>query len=123
MLPHGPGRTVENFENNKRWILDDIIESRTSVHESENRYSVEIRIRLDGGIEIGEGQYWTPGTPDTPIGFNLSVGDVDAEEQSYEGRLRHETWWAGKMSRGTPETRAKLWGVLVMTSQERTFTE
>ena len=63
MLPHGPNRTVENWENNRRWILDDIIETRTVIHDLEDSYTVEVRIRLDGGMEIQEGQYWTDGMP------------------------------------------------------------
>ena len=123
MLPHGPNRTVENWENNKRWILDDIIEARTAVYEREDRYTVELRIRLDGGIEITDGGYWGDGMPDTPIGFNLSIGDVDTEDRSPDGLLHHETWWAGKMSARNRTPRVKLWGVLVLTSQRKGGTE
>lgn len=119
MLPHGPGRTVENWENNARWILDDVIETRTVMHERENRYHVEFRIRLDGGIEITDGGYWAAGDADTPIGFNLVVGDVDLPENSPDGLLHHETWWAGKTTPRGQAARAKLWGVLVLTSQRK----
>lgn len=119
MLPHGPNRTVENWENNKRWILDDIIETRTVIHQSENRYTVEARIRLDGGLEIREGEFWTDGMPDTPIGFNLAIGDVDEAEKAPDGRLHHETWWAGKTIPQESGPRLKLWGALVLTSKER----
>ncbi len=116
MLPHGPNRTVENWENNNRWILEDIIESRTVIHASENRYTMELRIRLDGGIEIRNGEYWTDGMPDTPIGFNLAVGDVDEAEKAPDGLLHHEVWWAGKTIQTDAGPRTKLWGVLVLTS-------
>ena len=119
MLPHGPNRTVENWENNKRRILHDIIESRTEIYEPEDRYTVELRIRLDGGIEITDGAYWTDGTADTPIGFNLSIGDVDTEDKSPDGLLHHEIWWAGKMSDRNRTPRVKLWGVLLLTSQRK----
>lgn len=119
MLPHGPGRSLENWENNVRWILDDVIETRTAIFEQENRYSVELRIRLDGGIEIADGTYWSDGAADTPIGFNLAVGDVDLAADSPDGLLHHETWWAGKMTPRGEAPRAKLWGVLVMTSQRK----
>lgn len=119
MLPHGPNRSVENWENNKRWILDDIIETRTVIHEPDNRYTVEVRIRLDGGMEISESEYWADGMPDTPIGFNLAVGDVDEAEKTPDGLLHHETWWAGKTVRQGPGPRVKLWGVLVLTSSEK----
>ena len=119
MLPHGPNRTVENWENNKRWILEDIIETKTEFYESEDRYSVELRIRLTGGIEIAEGKYWTDGDDDMPIGFNLAVGDVDTEDKSPDGLLHHETWWAGKMTPLNETPRAKLWGALVLTSQRK----
>ena len=119
MLPHGPNRSVENWENNKRWILDDIIETRTEIHASDDRYTVEVRIRLDGGMEIREGEYWADGMPDTPIGFNLAVGDVDEPEKTPDGLLHHETWWAGKTVRQGSGPRLKLWGVLVLTSKEK----
>jgi SSS family solute:Na+ symporter len=119
MLPHGPGRTVENFENNKRWILEDIIETRTVRHDELNRYMVEVRILLNGGIEIEEGIFWSMDKPDTVIGFNLSIGDVDGQDKSPDGRLHHETWWAGKMTSGDGESRRKYWGILIMTSKER----
>jgi len=119
MLPHGPNRTVENWDNNRRWILDDIIETRTVIHDLDNSYTVEVRIRLDGGMEIREGEYWTDGTPDTPIGFNLAIGDVDEAEKSPDGLLHHETWWAGKTVQRGPGPRAKLWGVLVLTSKAK----
>ena len=119
MLPHGPNRTVENWDNNKRWILDDIIETRTTIHELEDRYTVELRIRLDGGMEIREGKYWTQGMPDTPIGFNLAVGDVDEAEKAPDGLLHHETWWAGKTVQRDSGPRVKLWGVLILTSREK----
>ncbi len=118
MLPHGPGRTVENWENNRRWILDDIIETRTSIDQPNNSYVIEVGIRLNGGIEIGDGRYWAMGDPDTPIGFNLAVGDVDRFENSPDGLLHHETWWAGKTIRDEAGARSKLWGVLVMTSEQ-----
>ena len=121
MLPHGPGRTVENWENNTHWILEDIIESRTEIYKQEDRYTVEIRIRLDGGVEIQEGEYWTMGMADTPIGFNLAVGDVDKAEDSPDGLLHHETWWAGKLTDRGDGLRAKVWGVLVMTSREKSL--
>lgn len=117
MLPHGPNRTVENWENNRRWILDDIIETRTVIHDLEDRYTVEVRIRLDGGMEIQEGQYWTDGMPDTPIGFNLAIGDVDEAAMSPDGLLHHETWWAGKTVQQDSGPRVKLWGALVLTSK------
>ncbi|MDE0262381.1 MAG: hypothetical protein OXJ37_08270 [Bryobacterales bacterium] len=119
MLPHGPNRTVENWENNKRWILDDIIETRTEIHGLDNRYTVEVRIRLDGGMEVREGEYWTDGMPDTPIGFNLAIGDVDGAEMSPDGLLHHETWWAGKTVRQGSGPRLKLWGALVLTSKAK----
>ncbi len=117
MLPHGPNRSEENWENNRRWILDDLIETKTSIHASEHRYSVELRIRLDGGIEIEEGKYWADGMPDVPIGFNLAVGDVDTPDKSPDGLLHHETWWAGKTVPSGDGARVKLWGTLVMTSR------
>ena len=92
-MVQNPRTTSENWENNKRWILDDIIETRTAIYKPENRYTVELRIRLDGGIEITEGGYWADGMADTPIGFNLSIGDVDTEDKSPDGLLHHETWW------------------------------
>lgn len=119
MLPHGPNRTVENWENNKRWILDDVIETRTVIHSVEDRYTVEARIRLDGGVEISEGQFWTDGMPDTPIGFNLAIGDVDEAEMSPDGLLHHETWWAGKTVQPDSGPRLKLWGALVLTSKPK----
>ncbi len=119
MLPHGPNRSVENWENNKRWILEDIIETRTEIYEPEDRYTVELRIRLDGGIEITQGGYWLDGMADTPIGFNLAIGDVDTEDKSPDGLLHHETWWAGKLTPRDRAPRLKLWGVLVLTSQRK----
>ena len=119
MLPHGPNLTVENWDNNKRWILDDIIETRTVIHELEDRYTVEVRIRLDGGMEIRKGEYWTHGMPDTPIGFNLAIGDVDEAEKAPDGLLHHETWWAGKTVQRDSGPRVKLWGVLILTSKEK----
>lgn len=119
MLPHGPGLTIENFENNKRWILDDIINTRTHRIDNENRYTVEVRIRLDGGIEIEKGNFWSTDKPDSVIGFNLSIGDVDTVDNSPDGRLHHETWWAGKWASGDENTRRKFWGLLVLTSQSK----
>ena len=119
MLPHGPNQTVENWENNSRWIRDDIIETRTVIDEPGNRYTMEARIRLDGGVEIGEGEYWADGMADSPIGFNLAIGDVDEAEKAPDGLLHHETWWAGKTVRRDGGPRVKLWGVLVLTSNER----
>lgn len=119
MLPHGPNRTIENFENNKRWILHKIIETRTKRYDEDNRYTVEIRIRLNGGIEIAEGVYWSAEMEDTPIGFNLAVGDVDTRDKSPDNSLHHETWWAGKMTGGNGEPRKKFWGLLIMTSKEK----
>ena len=119
MSPHGPGRSVENFENNKRWILEDIIETRTQRIDNENRYMVEVRIRLEGGIEIEEGTFWSIGKPDTVMGFNLSIGDVDTFDKSPDGRLHHETWWAGKLTQGDQNSRKKFWGLLVLTSEHK----
>ncbi len=118
MLPHGPNRTVENWENNKRWILEDIIETKTKRYDEANRYTVELRVRLNGGIEISEGVYWSMETEDTPIGFNLSIGDVDTQDKSPDNSLHHETWWAGKWTSDDRNTRKKFWGFLVMTSKE-----
>lgn len=119
MLPHGPNRTLESYENNDRWIRDGIIESKTQLYPSENRYTVEIRLRLEGGIEIAEGEYWSLEKVDTPIGFNLSIGDVDTVSKSSDGPLHHETWWAGKWSDGIGKPRVKFWGILVMTGSAK----
>lgn len=119
MLPHGPNRTVENWENNKRWILEDIIETRTVRYDEENRYTVEIRIRLEGGIEIEEGKYWSANDTNTVIGFNLAIGDVDAREAAPDAPLHHETWWVGKWTKGNHSPRVKYWGLLVLTSKEK----
>ncbi len=119
MLPHGPNRSVESWENNKRWILEDIIETRTVMIESEDRYTMELRLRLDGGVEIRDGEYWTDGMADTAIGFNLAVGDVDEAEKAPDGLLHHETWWAGKTVQPDSGPRVKLWGLLVLTAREK----
>ncbi len=119
MLPHGPRRTIENFENNKRWILEDIIETKTTRFDEENRYTVEIRIRLEGGIGVEEGRFWSVDDPDTAIGFNLAVGDVDTQEKSPDGLLHHETWWAGKMTGESELPRKKYWGLLILTSNRK----
>lgn len=119
MLPHGPGRSIENWENNKRWILDDVIETQTIRFDDENRYTVEIRIRLDGGIEVEKGRFWSVEDPDTVIGFNLAIGDVDSQEKSPDGLLHHETWWAGKWAEEEGSPRKKYWGLLVMTSNRK----
>jgi hypothetical protein len=81
--------------------------------------TVEIRIRLSGGIEISEGVYWSMETDDTPIGFSLAIPDVNTQEKSPDNSLHHETWWAGKLTSSDPITRKKLWGLLVMTSKEK----
>ncbi len=122
MLPHGPNRTEENWENNRRWILEDIIETRTVRNDEVDRYTVEIRIRLQGGIEIREGVYWSPEEEDTPIGFNLAIGDVDTMDRSPDFSLHHETWWAGKLTDGSDGLRKKFWGILILTAQEKTAT-
>lgn len=119
MLPHGPNRTLENWENNQRWIVDDIIDTRTVIHPAQNRYTMELRLRLDGGLEIADGQHWKDGMADTPIGFNLAIGDVDTPDKSPDGLLHHETWWAGKTVEVEDGTRVKPWGVLVLTSKQR----
>ena len=90
-------------------------ETRIQRDDSNNRYPVEVRIRLEGGIEIAEGEYSSVDWADAPIGFNLALGDVDKPENSCLGRLHHETWWVGKTSKGKPEERVKLSGVLLMT--------
>ena len=59
------------------------------------------------------------GMADTPIGFNLSIGEVDTEDKSPDGLLHHETWWAGKMTPRNRTPRVKLWGTLVLTSQRK----
>lgn len=117
MLPHGPNRTEENWANNRRWIEEDIIETRTVIYPDENRYTVELRLRLQGGVEIAENVYWSTDKTDTAVGFNLSIGDVDSERHSPDGLLRHETWWAGKRDQSEP--RIKQWGVLVLTSKQK----
>jgi len=117
MLPHGPNRTVESWTNNCRWIREDIIETRTVIYPDENRYSVEMRMRLQGGVEIAEGVYWSLDQRDTVVGINLSIGDVDEERHSPGRLLRHETWWAGK--RDETEPRNKQWGMLVFTAKRK----
>jgi len=77
MLPHGPNRSEENRINNWRWIEDDIIETRTVIYPDENRYTVELRLLLKGGVEIANGECWGMGKSDAVVGFDLSIGDVD----------------------------------------------
>lgn len=117
MLPHGPNRTVENWTNNRRWVEEDIIETRTVIYPDENRYTLELRLRLQGGVEIAEDVYWSLDQPDAVVGFNLSIGDVDDERHSPGGLLRHETWWAGKRDQSEP--RNKQWGMLVFTAKRK----
>ncbi len=117
MLPHGPNRTEENWNNNRRWIEDDIIETRTVIYPDENRYTMELRLRLEGGVEIAEGEYWSMDQADMVVGFNLSIGDVDEERHSPGGLLRHETWWAGK--RDKDGLRNKQWGLLILSGKQK----
>ena len=92
MLPHGPKRTEENWNSSRRWINEDIIQTRTVINPDESRYTEELRLLLKRGVEISNGIFWETDKTDAVVGFNLSIDAMDTQAASLDGLLRHENW-------------------------------
>ena len=73
------------------WIEDDIIETRTVIFPDENRYTVELRLLLEGG--------------------------VGTQAESLDGLLRYETF--KKEKRDMKVDRKKQWGLLILSVKRK----
>ena len=97
----------------QQWILTGAQEAVAKVKPQGKGYIIEWAIKFDPCLEIAPGKFYGVDLPDTPMGLNIALGDIDEPERG-EGNFanfHHEDWFAGEKDK---RTNRKQWGTLWM---------
>jgi len=117
-LLEGEPRSIESAWNTyQMWILRHAQKVVAKVKPGGHGYIIEWAIRFRPCLEIAPGKFYSADMPDTPMGLNIALGDID-EEWRGKGNFanfHHEDWWTGERDKRTWK---KQWGTLWM-MQER----
>ncbi len=111
-LLEGEPRSKDSAWNNyQRWILTGAQEAVAKVKPEGHGYVIEWAAKFDPCLEITPGHYYSVDLPDTPVGLNIALGDLDERERG-EGNFanfHHEDWWTGEVNKRTLK---RQWGTL-----------
>jgi len=101
------------WDNYQKWILDGSQEASAKVKPGGKGYVIEWAASFDPCLEMAPGKFYSADMPDTPMGLNIALGDLDerATGEGNFGNFHHEDWFAGeKITR----THVEQWGTLWM---------
>ena len=89
--------------NYQRWILTGAQEAVAKVKPEGHGYVIEWAAKFDPCLEIAPGKFYGANLPDTPMGLNIALGDLDEFERG-EGNFanfHHEDWLTGEKDKRT----------------------
>jgi SSS family solute:Na+ symporter len=111
-----PGdRPAASYERYLSWIESGAQKAMATVHSK--GYSIEWFVAYEL-LMIKPGMPYAPSMPDTTMGINIALGDVDtpADGHPFYG-IRHEQWFSGEK---TNRTQINEFGTLVLKHGPRT---
>eukprot|EP01116_Phalansterium_solitarium_P007422 TRINITY_DN20084_c0_g1_i1.p1 TRINITY_DN20084_c0_g1~~TRINITY_DN20084_c0_g1_i1.p1 ORF type:complete len:301 (+),score=89.72 TRINITY_DN20084_c0_g1_i1:140-1042(+) len=102
-LLEGEPRTSDAaWSTYQHWIYSGAQQAAALPHPSGHGYVIEWSIAFDPCVELAPGEFYSGDMPDTLIGFNLAVGDLDLESSGCPqngtanfGCIHHEMWVNG----------------------------
>ncbi len=113
-LLEGEPRSLESAWNTyHQWILTGAQKAVAKVKPGGHGYIIEWAVRFKPCLEMAPGKFYNAKLPDTPMGLNIALGDIDEPERG-EGNFanfHHEDWWAGEKDKRCWK---KQWGTLWM---------
>jgi SSS family solute:Na+ symporter len=113
-LLEGEPRVKESAWNTyQKWILEGAQEAAAKVKPEGHGYVIEWAVRFDPCLEVAPGKFYAGDMPDTPMGLNIALGDLDEPEKGEGnfGNFHHEDWFAGEKNK---RTWRRQWGTLWM---------
>jgi SSS family solute:Na+ symporter len=113
-LLEGEPRSQESAWNTyQKWIIEGAQRAAAKVKPGGHGYVIEWAVRFNPCLEMAPGKFYSADSPDTPMGLNIALGDLDEPERGVGNfaSFHHEDWFAGG-----PQTRClrKDWGTLWM---------
>jgi SSS family solute:Na+ symporter len=103
-LLEGEPRVKDSAWNTyQRWILTGAQEAVAKVKPGGHGYVIEWAVKFDPCLELAPGRFYRADLPDTPVGLNIALGDLDEMERG-EGNFanfHHEDWWPGEKDKRT----------------------
>jgi len=103
-LLEGEPRVKDSAWNTyQQWILTHAQEAVAKVKPEGHGYVIEWAAKFDPCLEIAPGRFYNADLPDTPMGLNIALGDLDKMERG-EGNFanfHHEDWWTGEKDKRT----------------------
>jgi SSS family solute:Na+ symporter len=113
LLEGEPRAVASAWETYQRWILTGAQEAAVNVKPGGNGYVFEWAIRFDPCLEVAPGTFYRADMPETPMGLNIALGDIDEPERGVGNfaNFHHEDWFTGEKN---TRTNRKQWGTLWM---------
>ncbi|MBM3474731.1 MAG: hypothetical protein FJX75_15820 [Armatimonadetes bacterium] len=91
------------WDNYQRWILTGAQEAVAKVKPGGHGYVIEWAAKFNPCLEIAPGKSYSADMPDTPMGLNIALGDLDemARGEGNFANFHHEDWWTGEKDKRT----------------------
>ena len=98
-----PRQSESAFRTYRGWIESGAMRCAARPHRGRKGFAVEFEVDFSL-LEMMPGRTYHPGMPDTPLGINIALGDVDQPERGdAQFGFHHEQWLSG-----TRDNRTKL---------------
>ncbi|MFQ5808603.1 MAG: hypothetical protein ACE5JM_03200 [Armatimonadota bacterium] len=113
LLEGEPRRSDAAWNTYRKWIIERAQEAVAKPKPEGHGYIIEWAVRFDPCLEVAPGKFYSADMPDTPMGLNIALGDLDEPEKG-EGNFanfHHEDWFAGEKNK---RTQLRQWGTLWM---------
>lgn len=113
LLEGEPRAKDSAWQTYQRWILTGAQEAVAKVKPGGHGYVIEWAVKFNPCLEIAPGRFYSADLPDTKMGLNIALGDLDEMERG-EGNFanfHHEDWFAGEKDKRTLK---RQWGTLWM---------
>ena len=113
-----PGDRAEPWATYDRWIRQGHQRAAVTIKPDMTGYVIEWSIRFDPCLELRPGVCYDPSMPDTSVGLNLAVQDLDQMEKGVGAfaHFHHESWWSKRTGRGDSRDN---WGTLILMQGQR----
>eukprot|EP00054_Salpingoeca_dolichothecata_P008211 m.46914 g.46914 ORF g.46914 m.46914 type:complete len:306 (-) comp17574_c0_seq6:31-948(-) len=98
VLQGEPRSNLDAWNTYTQWIDSGAHKAATSILERKEGqprgYILEWAVRFDPCFRLPSGKFYNASMPDTTVGFNIALGDLDSFEDGNGvfGHFHHETW-------------------------------
>ena len=118
LLEGEPRSSEEAWNTYQSWILTKAQEAVARAKPEGQGYVIEWAVSFDPCLEVAPGRFYSAEMPDTPMGLNIALGDIDEPERGVGNfaNFHHEDWFAGERDLRTLK---RQWGTLWLMHGER----